>query len=58
MAENASMISRSIPKVPEDPKELHRFLRKVLRDHYQDLHTLFSTCTDCDRYEKLQRDNE
>lgn len=52
------MISRSIEKVPEDNKELRKFLRKILREHYQDIKTLFEQTTDYDLFEKRQRDNE
>lgn len=58
MAETGSMVSRAIPEVPKDPNEFRKFLQKILRQHYQDIKTLFETCTDCDQYEKLQRDNE
>lgn len=58
MAETGSMTSRAVPEVPKDPKEFRRFLQKILRQHYQDIKTLFETTTDCDLYEKRQRDNE
>jgi len=58
MAENASMISRAIPEIPSDPKQMARVLQKILRQHYQDIHTLFAMTTDSDRIEKLRRDNE
>jgi len=58
VTETGSMISRAVTKVPEDPKELNKFLLKVLNQHYRDIKTLFDTCTDCDRYEKLMRDRE
>lgn len=58
MAETGGMISRAVPEVPKDPTKLRDFLRKILRQHYQDIKTLFDTTTDCDQYEKLQRDNE
>lgn len=51
------MTSRAIPKVPEDPKELARFLKKILTNHYRDIATLFAMTTDCDAFEKKQRDN-
>ena len=54
---SGSMISRAIPKVPEDPKELARFLKKILTNHYKDIATLFTQCTDNDLFEKKQRDN-
>ncbi len=57
MAENSSMISRSVPAVPKDDVELRQYIEKILENHYQDIHTLFSMTTDCDRYEKLQREN-
>lgn len=57
MAENASMISRAIPNLSEKPKDMSREIREILRQHYQDIHTLFAMCTDCDRYEKHQRDS-
>jgi len=56
--ETGNMVSRAIQKVPEDPNELRNFLRKTLRDHYRDIATLFSACTDCDRVEQLRRENE
>lgn len=58
VTETGSMVSRAITKVPEDPKELNKFLQKILRQHFQDIQTLFTTCTDCDRFEQLQRKNE
>jgi len=54
---SGSMISRAIQRIPEDPKELRIFLQRILTEHYKDIKTLFDTCTDCDKYEKLQRDN-
>ncbi len=54
---SGTMVSRAIPKVPEDPKELARFLKKILTQHYRDIGTLFAQCTDNDLYEKKQRDN-
>jgi len=57
MAETGSMISRSVFEVPKDPEEQRKFLQKILRDHYQDIKTLFETTTDCDLFEKKQRDN-
>lgn len=52
------MVSRAVPNLPENPKEMSRELRQILRQHYQDIQTLFAMTTDCDRFEKLQRDNE
>ena len=56
--ETGNMISRAIQKVPEDPHDLRVFLKKVLRDHYQDIQTLFASCTDCDKVEQHRRENE
>ena len=50
-----TMISRAIQQVPDDPNEMKKFLRRTLRDHYQDIKTLFETCTDCDIFEEKQR---
>lgn len=58
MPEDSSMTSRAVPKIPENPKEMSRVLRKILRQHYDDIHTLFVMTTDCDRLEKRRRDNE
>ena len=58
MAEDASMISRAVPKLPEDKSKMRAEIRKILRQHFQDIQTLFAMCTDVDRIEKLQRDNE
>lgn len=58
MAENASMISRDVKPIPKGGAEQRRYIEKVLRDLTQDVHTLFSLTTDCDRLEKLRRDNE
>lgn len=55
--ETGSMTSRAVPKVPEDPKEFRKFLQKVLNQHYQDIKALYNMTTDCDKFEKLQRDN-
>jgi len=52
------MISRAVPKIPEKPSQMSTVLQEILRQHYQDIQTLFAMTTDCDRYEKLQRDNE
>ena len=54
---DGTMISREVGKPPKGEKEFRVWLEKVLRDHYQDIQSLFSMCTDCDRFEKLQRDN-
>ena len=56
--ELGSMISRPIPKISENPKEMGRELQKILRQHYQDIQTLFAMTTDVDQLEKLRRDNE
>lgn len=56
--ELGSMVSRAIPKLPENPKDMSREVQRILRKHYQDIQTLFAMCTDCDRLEKLRRDNE
>lgn len=56
--ELGSMVSRAVPKLPENPKEMSREIRAILRKHYQDIQTLFAMTTDCDRFEKLRRDNE
>jgi ferredoxin-fold anticodon binding domain-containing protein len=50
------MLSRAIQKIPEDNKELRKFLRKVLQDHYKDIKILFEQTTDNDLFEKHQRD--
>jgi len=54
--ELGSMISRAVPKIPE--KDMSKVIQKILRQHYQDIQTLFAMTTDIDRYEKLQRDHE
>lgn len=56
--ELGSMVSRAIPPLPESQKEMSATVRKILRQHYQDIQTLFAMTTDCDRLEKLRRDNE
>jgi len=56
--ELASMISRAVPKISENPSQMRTEIQKILRQHFQDIQTLFAMTTDCDRYEKLQRDNE
>jgi len=56
--ELGAMISRPISKIPENPQEMSRVLQKILRQHYQDIQTLFAMTTDCDKYEQHQRDNE
>ncbi len=56
--ETGNMVSRAVQKIPEDPNELRKLLRKVLRDHYRDIKTLFGACTDCDKVEQLRRDND
>ena len=56
--DTGNMVSRAIQKVPEDPKELRKFLKKALRDHYRDISTLFSQTTDNDRIEQLRREND
>lgn len=56
--ELGSMVSRAVPKIPENPVEMSRVLQEILRQHYQDIQTLFAMTTDCDRYEQLQRKNE
>lgn len=54
---DGTMVSRSIQKVPTDPQELARYLTRVLTNHYQDIEALYAMTTDCDLYEKKQRDN-
>ena len=56
--DTGNMVSRAVQKVPEDPKEQRKFLRKILRDHYRDILTLFATTTDNDRIEQLRREND
>ena len=56
--DTGNMVSRAVQKVPEDPKEQRKFLRKILRDHYRDISTLFSQTTDNDRIEQLRREND
>lgn len=56
MATTGFMISRDVQKIPEDNKALRVFLRKVLRDHYNDIKTLFEQTTDNDLLEKHRRD--
>ena len=56
--ELGAMISRAVPKIPENPKEMSRVVQKILRHHFQDIQTLFAMTTDTDRIEKLHRDNE
>lgn len=56
--ELGSMVSRAVPKLPESPKEMSREIRQILRQHFQDIQTLFAMTTDTDRIEKLRRDNE
>ncbi len=50
------MISRSVQDVPKDPEKFRAWLQKILRNHYQDIKTLFEQTTDNDLYEKRQRD--
>mgnify|MGYP003153018890 CR=1 FL=1 len=57
MADGA-MISRGVKSVPKDDTDFRLWVEKALRQHYQDIKTLFDTCTDIDRFEKLQRDNK
>ncbi len=54
---SGTMISRAIPKVPTDPRELATFLQKILTQHYKDIATLYAQCTDNDLTEKKRRDN-
>ena len=56
--ETGSMTSRTVGSPPKGDHEFKIWLQKILRQHYQDIKTLFDTTTDCDRFEKLQRDNE
>lgn len=58
MPEDASMISRAVPRIPEEPKEMARVVKRILEQHYKDIDTLFSMTTDCDRYEQRQREIE
>ena len=54
---SGAMISRAIPKVPTDPRELATFLQKILTQHYKDIANLYAQCTDNDLTEKKRRDN-
>lgn len=54
---DGSMISRSVGRVPTDPRELAKFLTVILTNHYQDIEALYSMCTDTDLFEQKQRDN-
>lgn len=54
---DGTMVSRSVQKVPTDPQELQRYLTRVLTSHFQDIEQLYSMTTDCDAFEKKQRDN-
>ena len=56
--ELGAMVSRAVPEISSDPKTMARDVRKVLRQHFQDIQTLFAMTTDSDRIEKLRRDNE
>jgi len=56
--ELGSMISKPVPKIPENQRDMNRVLQKILRQHYYDIQTLFAMTTDTDRIEKLRRDNE
>jgi len=56
--ELGAMISRAVPEIPTEPAKMSRELQKILRQHFQDIQTLFAMCTDSDRIEKLRRDNE
>ena len=56
MAGTGGMISRAVPKIPKDPNKMRESLQKILRQHFQDIKTLFETTTDCDLFEKQQRD--
>ena len=51
------MVSRAVKAIPTDTEKQKVWLEKTLDQHFQDIKTLFDTCTDCDRFEKLQRDN-
>lgn len=59
MAGEGVMISRAIKAMPKlkDEAAFRIWLEKTLKQHYQDIKTLFETTTDIDLYEKLQRDN-
>lgn len=39
------MISRAIPKIPEDSKELRKLLKRVLEDHYRDIMDIYNEIT-------------
>ncbi len=56
MPESGPMVSREVPQVPDDPKQMRKFLEKILRDHYRDISALFLMTTDTDLFEKKQRD--
>ena len=58
MAETGSMVSRAITSAPKNDAEFRKWAERILRRQYQDIKTLFDTCTDCDLYEKKQRDNQ
>ncbi len=51
-----SMVSREVGGVPKGEAEFRVWIEKTLKQHYQDIKTLFDTCTDCDRFEKKRRD--
>ena len=51
-----SMVSREVGGVPKDEAAFRVWIEKTLKQHYQDIKTLFDTCTDCDRVEKIIRE--
>lgn len=54
--ETGAMISRAVTSAPKPDAEFRDWVEKILRKHYQDIKTLFETTTDCDLFEKRQRD--
>ena len=56
--EGGNMISRAVPTLSKDPKELAGQLENILEQHRKDIKNLFEMTTDNDLQERKRRERE